>query len=334
MVASARVRAISRPLESPALVTAGFGGGVQSSTMLLMAKHGQIEPMPSVAIYSDTAVEPLAVYEHLRFMRSPNVALPFPVAEISAGHLGEDILASAKSWEELGRTSAPRELWKTAARLATPPFYTRGPRTVEKTVRLEALPLFGLPGETVEMIVERHTEAETFGMLRRQCTAEYKIDPVNREIRRLLGLAPGARGPDHAVAEHWIGLTTDELERLNSSPVRFIHLRHPLIELGMSRGDCIEWLLRHGYTIPPKSRCKICPYQSDELWLDMKLSAPEDFEDACRYDEAIRDGVRGTKTLLYLHPRRIPLREVDFTMPPLLMSKEGFRNECSGACGL
>lgn len=39
--------------------------GVQSTTLALMAAHGEIGPMPDCAIFADTAWEPGAIHEHL-----------------------------------------------------------------------------------------------------------------------------------------------------------------------------------------------------------------------------------------------------------------------------
>ena len=50
-----------------------LGAGVQSTTLALMAAHGEIGPMPDCAIFADTGWEPKAVYEHLAWLRSPNV---------------------------------------------------------------------------------------------------------------------------------------------------------------------------------------------------------------------------------------------------------------------
>lgn len=50
-----------------------LGAGVQSTTMALMAAHGAITPMPDCAIFADTGWEPIAVYDHLRWLMSPNV---------------------------------------------------------------------------------------------------------------------------------------------------------------------------------------------------------------------------------------------------------------------
>ncbi len=63
-----------------------LGAGVLSTTLALMAAHREIGPMPDCAIFADTGWEPAAVYEHLRWLMSPNV-LPFPVDIVSAGNI-------------------------------------------------------------------------------------------------------------------------------------------------------------------------------------------------------------------------------------------------------
>lgn len=46
-----------------------LGAGVQSTTLLLMAVHGEITPKPEYAIFSDTGWEPTKVYKHLELLR-------------------------------------------------------------------------------------------------------------------------------------------------------------------------------------------------------------------------------------------------------------------------
>ena len=65
-----------------------LGAGVQSTTMALMAAHGEIEPMPNCAIFADTGWEPKAVYDHLQWLMSNNV-LPFPVHIVNNGNIRE-----------------------------------------------------------------------------------------------------------------------------------------------------------------------------------------------------------------------------------------------------
>lgn len=66
-----------------------LGAGVQSSTMALMAAHGEIEPMPDAAIFADTQAEPLDVYDWLGWLERQ---LPFPVHHVTAGDLEKAIL--------------------------------------------------------------------------------------------------------------------------------------------------------------------------------------------------------------------------------------------------
>ena len=54
-----------------------LGAGVQSTTLALMAAHGEIDPMPDCAIFADTGWEPSAMQGHLAWLMSGNV-LPFP----------------------------------------------------------------------------------------------------------------------------------------------------------------------------------------------------------------------------------------------------------------
>ncbi|MDD3836681.1 MAG: hypothetical protein PHG43_02460, partial [Phenylobacterium sp.] len=68
-----------------------LGAGVQSTTLALMAAHGEVGPMPDCAIFADTGWEPRAVREHLAWLMSPNV-LPFPVHVVSAGDIHADLL--------------------------------------------------------------------------------------------------------------------------------------------------------------------------------------------------------------------------------------------------
>lgn len=68
-----------------------LGAGVQSTTMALMAAHGEL-PMPDCAIFADTQDEPAEVYDHLAWLMSGNV-LPFPVHVATAGRLSDALRA-------------------------------------------------------------------------------------------------------------------------------------------------------------------------------------------------------------------------------------------------
>ena len=79
------------------------------------------------------------------------------------------------------------------------------------------------------------------GIGRRQCTDNYKIRPIRRRIRELLGLKPRQRVPNGTTVELWLGISTDEAIRMRTSRDSWITNRYPLIEAGMSRKDCADW---------------------------------------------------------------------------------------------
>lgn len=77
------------------LCVLSLGAGVQSTTLALMAAHGEIGPMPDCAIFADTGWEPRAVYEHLAWLRSLNV-LPFSVHIVSDGTIRDGLVNGAR----------------------------------------------------------------------------------------------------------------------------------------------------------------------------------------------------------------------------------------------
>ena len=79
------------------------------------------------------------------------------------------------------------------------------------------------------------------GLGRRQCTDNYKIRPIRRRIREMLGLRPRQRVPAGTTVELWLGISTDEAIRMKDSRDRWMTNRYPLIEAGMSRSDCADW---------------------------------------------------------------------------------------------
>ena len=177
------------------------------------------------------------------------------------------------------------------------------------------------------------TGKQELGRIRRQCSSEYKITPLKRKQRELLGYQPRQRIPAGAAVVQ-IGISTDEARRASPSRDAWIDNVYPLIDpLRMSRLDCQHWWEQY-YPHQPlgKSSCIGCPNHSDREWLHMKLTSPEDFADAVAFDHAIRScaGMRGKS---YLHRSARPLREVPLNEGQHNMDLED-EIYCAGGCGL
>jgi len=195
------------------------------------------------------------------------------------------------------------------------------PRVRQDTQRFVTIPLF-----------TRSADGK-ISMLRRQCTKEYKIYPIRRRIReklQALGLKPTLDS-----AELWMGITTDEAARVRLSDVRYIRNVFPLIERGMDRRDCIDWLLQNGYSTAPKSSCIGCPFHDDRYWRNQELHHPDEFAEAVEVDRAIRKLPR-LKDEAFLYRKAIPLEQASFALPTDGMEPlfDGMADECLGMCGV
>ena len=163
-------------------------------------------------------------------------------------------------------------------------------------------------------------------MTRRECTTNYKLDPLRHAAKRLLGRDPTKAihlPPDaKPLARQWIGISSDEWIRAKVSRVRWLETRHPFLEdhHRMTRGHCLEWLAAHDYPEPPRSACTFCPYHSDHEWRNLKKN-PDDWDQAVRIDRLIRDfplrKVAGFKAggQLFVHRSGQALEDVDLTDP-------------------
>lgn len=177
------------------------------------------------------------------------------------------------------------------------------------------------------------TGSVTEGRIRRQCSSEYKITPLQRKQRELLGYQPRQRiPPGSAIVQ--IGISTDEARRAAPSPTPWVDNVYPLIDpLRMSRLDCQHWWEQH-YPQQPigKSSCVGCPNHSDREWLAMKRQAPAEWAEAVAFDKAIRSctGMRGQS---FLHRSLKPLDEIPLNEGQANMDLED-AIYCAGGCGL
>lgn len=168
-------------------------------------------------------------------------------------------------------------------------------------------------------------------MGRRQCTMEYKIQPLTKKARELVGLVPRQRAKG-VLCEMLIGISTDEALRMKPSQDAWKVHRWPLIDKSMSRNDCLRWMERKGYPLPPKSSCIGCPFHSDHEWRLIKAD-PALWADALEVDRAIRQqpGMRGQQ---FMHRSCLPLDQVDLSTAADHGQIDMFNNECEGMCGV
>ena len=167
---------------------------------------------------------------------------------------------------------------------------------------------------------------EASGMMRRQCTHDWKVAPIKRWLQK---------NRNTEAIDLWIGITLDEWDRMRTSDVQYIQNAYPFIELlerPWTRGMVMRWLRDNDLEIPVKSSCVFCPYHDHATWREIKLSGNGDWKKAVEVDRTIRDKRPGYKC--YLHAQRTPLEDVDLRNEQDHGQLELWGQECTGLCFL
>jgi hypothetical protein len=136
------------------------------------------------------------------------------------------------------------------------------------------------------------------------CSSAWKVEVSDRWLRKLHGLKAS-----HCVK--WIGFSLDESKRVHrmmqGEDYKRGLIRFPLVELRLKRQDAIREVERMGWPTPPRSRCWMCPNQSDREWHEVKTQWPDKFQEAIELDESIR--LRDPHA--FLHNSIAPLKDAN-----------------------
>ena len=141
----------------------------------------------------------------------------------------------------------------------------------------------------------------------RSCTSKWKIEPMKRYMRSIVGMGRGS-----VLCEVWIGISTDEMKRATPSTDKWTTRRYPLLELNMSRDDCLFYLNKQGWKVQ-KSGCFMCPYQSAAQWTRLKRDHPDLFAQALSMEKNAKDK-RGFRGGLWGSTRSIEAFNFDSTL--------------------
>ena len=95
-----------------------------------------------------------------------------------------------------------------------------------------------IDGKSTFLKVPLHTKNEHTGkkgLLYRHCTTDYKIIPINQNVRELLGLKKRQRVKKDMKVEMVMGISYDEIYRIKSNRLPYITNIYPLADMKMRR---------------------------------------------------------------------------------------------------
>lgn len=294
-----------------------FGAGVQSTALamlvilrderLIEGLHEEAEffrwdspsPLPELFIFADTHDEPTALYPHLEAMREKIQGDGRKLVIVSRGGLLEHIESKWALWKE----DHPKKRG-----VSPPPFFAMG---------------------------KDGRAAPT----RRQCTNWFKIEPIEREVKRYFSVKRARKGIRGGRCDDrvygWLGISYDEMQRMKSATEDWRRISHPLVFMRWTRERCAEYLRSLGIE-PARSACVYCPFRGPEEWREIRESS-EDWVKVLRLDDLLErcegSGFMGMKSPLYLHRDLVRMRDLDLS-EKRTQSRSLWDDECAGVCGV
>ena len=154
------------------------------------------------------------------------------------------------------------------------------------------------------------------------CSSHWKQEAVDRWLSQIQGLT-------RSKYCKWIGFSMDETRRVlrirSGDEAAAGLIRLPLVDdVPTKRHEAIKIVEAAGWPKPPRSRCWMCPNQTDYEWAEVKTEYPELWHEAVQLDESIR----AKDAHAYLHSTIKPLRDANLTAPDDLFSGSCPSGEC------
>ncbi len=142
----------------------------------------------------------------------------------------------------------------------------------------------------------------------RKCTTEFKLRVIDRWCKR--------QSWTHIVQS--LGISRDEWQRARDTQWHDTYGKqalgywkrreYPLLDLRLSRADCLRITKEAGLPQPPKSSCFFCPYRRPAEWIEFKRHRPDLFDVAVemeRHMNEVRENLG--RDAVYLHRALVPL---------------------------
>jgi hypothetical protein len=195
-----------------------FGGGVQTTAMLIMISKGRIGA--DAVIFADTGSEHPETYEYIEKYDKPlceKIGIPF---------------FTVRMHRKITNVDTKEQEYSDSLR---------------------------------DTILKRHRVPSLYN---RWCTEYSKITPIKLFLRNMQ-----KEGKCVKPAVSLIGISLDEKHRAFNKDGTWKQSHHsesrnkyPLVEMNITRNDCLKIIRDYGWPDPVKSGCYFCPFQGGKEW--------------------------------------------------------------------
>jgi hypothetical protein len=161
----------------------------------------------------------------------------------------------------------------------------------------------------------------------RSCTADFKIRVIARWLK-----THGAT--EENPADVLIGFSVDEMHRsTNRRAHPYERPVYPLLDLGLTRNDCVNVIRDAGLSVPHKSACFFCPFHRPLTWREQRRDEPDLFAKSVELERVLnerRDKLG--KNHVWLTRFNKPLDEAISEAQPALFGDDGPESCDEGYC--
>lgn len=170
-----------------------------------------------------------------------------------------------------------------------------------KKSQFESIDLYGGKDRDTLLIPAFTNLSGDVGKLPTYCSSYWKREVVKRWCN-VQGLT---------AVDQWIGISVDEMGRIQKDKSKKWKTRYPLIELALNRAECVALVKRMGWPTPPRSSCYMCPNHTAHEWRDIRDNKPNDWQAAIKFEREIRL----IDANAFLHHDAVPLDQADLSEP-------------------
>ena len=112
----------------------------------------------------------------------------------------------------------------------------------------------------------------------RHCTHKFKVIPIDNYVKEKYG--------KKTEIDMYMGISVEEKKRCDKITGRKpITYHFPLVDENIDRNGCVEIIKKEGLSVPVKSGCYFCPFQTKRIWVELYKKHKDLFDISNKFEK-------------------------------------------------